>query len=266
MVAPPDRPVALSIGDPAGIGPELAVLLWHTAKTKSLPPFLVMHGAQVLEAAAGRIGLPTPVMTIADSGEAAGCFSAGLPVLGSEDAIYAPGRPDDGGARLALASLKDAVTAAHDGTASAVVTLPVAKARLASIGFAHPGQTEFLAAACDLPDDASVMMLAGPSLKAVPLTVHCALAEVPQLLSVGLIHQRGHIVANALKRDYGVASPRLAITGLNPHAGEGGLLGQEEIEIISPLLDDLRTNGMDLAGPLSADTMFHAPARVNVLL
>lgn len=260
-VAPFPQPLALSIGDPAGIGPELAVLAWHARKTQNVPPFFAVHGAGVLQAASHRMGLTTPVERIGKPGEACAGFANGLPVLGDEDAPYRPGKPDDAGARLALSSLQNATSAAFEGEAAGVVTLPVAKSRLAAIGFAHPGQTEFLAAACGLEDDASVMMLAGPSLKAVPLTVHLALCDVPGSLSVALIHRRGLTVAKALRRDYGIAAPRLAVTGLNPHAGEGGAFGREEIEIIAPAIKALRADGVDASGPHPADALFAPRSR-----
>ena len=260
-VARSPLPLALSIGDPAGIGPELAVLAWHARETHRVPPFFAVHGAGVLAAASRRLGLDTPVERIGQPEEAAAAFANGLPVLGDKDAAYLPAEPDDAGARLALASLQDATRLAFHGEAAGVVTLPVAKSRLAAIGFAHPGQTEFLAAACGLEDDASVMMLAGPSLKAVPLTVHCALAEVPGRLSIALIHRRGLTVAEALRRDYGIASPRIAVTGLNPHAGEGGAFGREEIDIIAPAIEALRTDGVDASGPHPADALFAPRSR-----
>ncbi|GMN12660.1 4-hydroxythreonine-4-phosphate dehydrogenase PdxA [Altererythrobacter sp. MTPC7] len=271
MVAPaspkPALPLALSIGDPAGIGPELAVLAWHAREGRGaaqpLPPFFAMHGAGVLRAASERLGLDTPLERIAAPADAGAVFGHALPVLGQADGPYTPGAPGDDGALLALASLQDAARLAYEDKASGIVTLPVAKAQLAAIGFAHPGQTEFLAAACDLPPGASVMMLAGPSLKAVPLTVHCALADVPSRLSVDLIVRRGRIVADALRRDYGIQRPRLAVTGLNPHAGEGGAFGREEIEIIAPAIEALRAQGVEASGPHPADALFAPRSRAG---
>jgi 4-hydroxythreonine-4-phosphate dehydrogenase len=142
------------------------------------------------------------------------------------------------------------------GVAEALVTGPIAKAELAKIGFDFPGQTEFVAAWCDAAPEDAVMMLAGPSLRTVPMTVHCALSEVPGRLSIELIVRRGTIVAEGLRKDFGIASPRLAICGLNPHAGENGRMGREEIEIIAPAIKRLRAEGIDATGPHPADTLF----------
>jgi 4-hydroxythreonine-4-phosphate dehydrogenase len=160
------------------------------------------------------------------------------------------------GSHLALGSLEAAVALAVSGEAAALVTGPIAKNELAKIGFSYPGQTEFVAAACGASDEDAVMMLAGPQLRTVPMTVHCALAEVPGRLSVELIVNRGRIVDRALKQDFGIAAPRLAICGLNPHAGEDGRMGREEIEIIAPAIAALRAEGIDATGPHPADTLF----------
>ncbi len=164
--------------------------------------------------------------------------------------------PDADGARLALASLKRATGLAVEGRAGGLVTGPVAKAALAGIGFDHPGQTEFVAAACGVPAEDAVMMLAGPTLRTVPITVHCSLAEVPGRLSAALIERRCTIVAQALRRDFGIAEPRLAVCGLNPHAGENGRMGREEIDIIAPAIAALRAAGIDASGPHPADSLF----------
>ena len=256
-------PLALSIGDPAGIGPELAVLAWSARDEAAIAPFFAVHGAGVLESAARRLGLPCPIVRIRRPADAVAGWSTGMPVLGDRDCEWQPGAPGETGAWLALASLEDAVRAAIDKTASGVVTLPVSKEQLARVGFAHPGQTEYLAAACGLAPETSVMMLAGPSLKAVPLTVHCALADVPGMLTPDLIVRRGMTVAAALRDDYGIARPRLAVTGLNPHAGENGAFGDEETRIIAPAIARLREQGVDATGPHPADALFAPRARAG---
>ena len=216
-------PLAVSLGDPAGIGPEIIVESWarrHERRhDKVLAPFFVTGGFGLLEQAAAARDIACPVLRIDDPAEAVRCFGRGLPVLGQEDVSYRPGTPDDAGAALALASLAEAVRMALLGKASGVVTAPVAKAQLARVGFEFPGQTEFLAAACGLGPDEVVMMLAGPSLRAVPVTVHCALADVPRLLDTEKIAAKARIVASALSRDFGIEAPRIAVCGLNPHAG-----------------------------------------------
>lgn len=254
-------PLAVSLGDPAGIGPEIIVESWLRRRESGLAPFFVAAGASVLAAAAQIRGIPAPIVRIDDPAQAAEAFAHGLPVLGTDDCGYWPGDADERGAALALGSLAAGVRAALTGKASGVVTAPVAKAQLATVGFEFPGQTEFLAVACGLDPDKAVMMLAGPSLRTVPLTVHCGLAEVPGLLTSGMIVAKARIVADALARDFGIAEPRLAICALNPHAGEGGRFGTEERDIIAPAIALLRQAGLAVTGPHAADAIFTPRAR-----
>jgi 4-hydroxythreonine-4-phosphate dehydrogenase len=249
-------PLAVSLGDPAGVGPELLAEAWARREREGLPPFFAVHGAQVIAAAAKARGLDVPVAPISAPWEAARAFASGLPVLGTGDTGYRPGAPDTEGAALALESLRLATELARSGEAGAVVTGPIAKARLAEVGFDFPGQTEFVAHACGIAAEDAVMMLAGPQLRTVPITVHCALADVPRLLSPALIANRARIVANAMQRDFGLASPRLAIAALNPHAGEDGRFGDEEARIIAPAIAALRAEGIAATGPHPADAMF----------
>lgn len=256
-------PLAVSLGDPAGIGPEIIAESWARRTEAGLAPFFVTGGAQVLAAAAAQRGIDVPVEVVDTPQQALGLWDRALPVFGNTAGEYRPGAADDSGAALALFALMNATTLALAGHAAGVVTAPVSKAQLARVGFTQPGQTEFLADACDLPHDDAVMMLAGPSLRAVPLTVHCALAEVPGLLSIELIARRARIVARALERDFGLAAPRIAVCGLNPHAGEGGKFGDEEARIIAPAIDMLRSEGMDITGPHPADALFTPRARAT---
>ncbi len=250
-------PLAVSLGDPAGVGPELICQAWMRREAERLPPFLVAGGAGVLHEAAARRGVTLPVERIGNPFDAAQAFARALPVLpAAADAAYAPGQPGEAGSRLALASLELATTLAVGGHASAVITGPISKAELAAVGFAFPGQTEYVADASGTPVNDAVMMLAGPQLRTVPLTVHCALAEVPHLVSAELILRKVRVVAAALKADFGIAAPRIAICGLNPHAGEKGRMGREEIEIIAPAIEALRAEGIDATGPHPADTLF----------
>jgi 4-hydroxythreonine-4-phosphate dehydrogenase len=249
-------PLAVSLGDPAGVGPELICEAWARRESEKLPPFFVCGGGGLLREAAARREIEMPVATLGDAAEATECFAAALPVIGDADGSYRPGEPDSDGARLALASLEAAAALTTSGTAAAIVTGPVSKAELAKIGYPYPGQTEFVAAACGAAAEDAVMMLAGPRLRTVPMTVHCALSEVPGRLSIDLIRRRSAIVAEALRRDFGLASPRVAICGLNPHAGENGRMGREEIEIIAPAIKALRAEGIDATGPHPADTLF----------
>lgn len=251
----------MSLGDPAGISPEIICDAWTRRADGRLPPFFVTGGADVLKAAAARRGLQVPLVVIDRPTEAVEAFADGLPVLGGPDGEYCPGEPDESGARLALASLTNASALVVSGQAAAIVTGPIAKSQLAKVGFAFPGQTEFVAAASGVPADDAVMMLAGPQLRTVPLTVHCALSEVPGRISIDLIRRRAAIVDRALRQDFGIAAPRIAICGLNPHAGESGRMGREEIEIIAPAVAALRAEGIDATGPHPADALFTEHAR-----
>ncbi|WP_338028019.1 4-hydroxythreonine-4-phosphate dehydrogenase PdxA [Croceibacterium selenioxidans] len=255
------KPLAVSLGDPAGIAPEVICEAWTKRGAKSLPPFFVTGGAGVLRAAAALRGFRVPLAIIDHPGQAVEAFASALPVLGGSDSEYRPGEPDESGARLALGSLEAASLLAASRDAGAIVTGPIAKSELAKIGFGFPGQTEFVAAACDIPADDAVMMLAGPQLRTVPLTVHCALSEVPGRISADLILRRATIVDQALRQDFGIPAPRIAICGLNPHAGEGGRMGREEIEIIAPAIAALRAAGIDATGPHPADALFAGHAR-----
>ena len=243
-------PLAVSLGDPAGVGPELIVAAWAAREPEALPAFFVCGGASLLTAAGAH------VVPIADPAEAAGAFAHGLPVLAGPDGDYRPGTPDLNGAAIALASLEAAVSLARDHQAAGIVTGPISKALVAAHDTGFVGQTEFCADACWRPREDAVMLLAGPQLKVVPLTVHCALADVPRLVTYDLILHRCRIVDRAMRDDFGIAAPRIALTGLNPHAGEAGRMGHEEIEVIAPAIAQLRAEGIDATGPHPADTLF----------
>lgn len=258
-----DAPLAIAIGDPAGIGPEIIVEAWAARSDANLAPFFVVGGREVLRSAATQRGIDCPIIEISSASEIASAFNRGLPVIGDLDAGFTPANPSKTGAELALGSLEQATELAKTGVAAGLVTAPISKSQLAQLGFAHPGQTEFLAAACDLPARDAVMMLAGPSLRTVPLTVHCALADVPKLISFDLICHKARIVAAALESDFGIERPRLAIAGLNPHAGEEGRFGDEEARIIVPAIEALQAEGIDATGPHPADALFMPRARAN---
>jgi 4-hydroxythreonine-4-phosphate dehydrogenase len=258
-VAP--APLAVSLGDPAGVGPELICEAWARRESEGLPAFLVCGGAVLLHEAAARRGFDVPIRRVRHPAEATDAFIGGLPVYGDSDGPYRPDEPDQDGARLALASLDLAARLAVTGEARGIVTGPIAKALLAQVGFDFPGQTEFVASACGIGAESAVMMLAGPSLRTVPLTVHVPLADVPGLLSIELIVRRASIVAAALQRDFGLTRPRLAICALNPHAGEDGRMGSEEQAIIKPAIEALRARGIEATGPHPADSLFAPRAR-----
>lgn len=253
--------LAVSLGDPAGVGPELIAAAWARREADGLMPFFVAGGPELLAEAALRRGIHLPVTQIFHPAEAFDCFDYSLPVLAGADGDYTPGAPSRAGAELALASLEEACRLVVAGEAAGLVTGPIAKARLAEVGFTHPGQTEFVAAACGVAAQDAVMMLAGPQLRTVPLTVHIALADVPARLSAELIAARTRIVARALAQDFGIDCPRLAIAALNPHAGEEGRMGHEEALIIMPAIAALQAEGLAVTGPHPADALFTPRAR-----
>ena len=256
-------PLALTLGDPAGIGPELALSAWLRRESDLIAPFFVCGGHRVLKEAAAHTGLDVQCVAITDPGAAAERFAQALPVLEGADALYSPAAPTEDGARMARLSLELGTALARDGHAAAVITGPVSKARLASVGFTFPGQTEFLADAAGLAPNEVAMMIAGPSLRTVPLTIHIALADVPHALSTELIVSRARIVAKALQRDFGLAEPRLAIAALNPHAGENGAFGDEEARIVAPAIAELEAEGLLVSGPHPADALFAPRARAT---
>ncbi|MFM6829142.1 MAG: 4-hydroxythreonine-4-phosphate dehydrogenase PdxA, partial [Novosphingobium sp.] len=254
-------PLALSLGDPAGVGPELIAAAWAARDEAELPPFFVAGGADVVRAAAAQRGLAVPVVELFHPNEAFEQFGYALPVLAGVDGHYAPGKPDRAGAELAQASLTEATELTRRGEAAALVTAPIAKALLAEVGFEYPGQTEFVAAACSYAPGDAVMMLAGPQLRTVPLTVHVALSAVPGMITPALIERKARIVAMALARDFGIERPRIAVAARNPHAGEQGRMGREDEEIVAPVIAALAVEGLAITGPHSADGLFTAHAR-----
>jgi 4-hydroxythreonine-4-phosphate dehydrogenase len=252
-------PLAVAMGDPAGVGPEITAKAWKARDLHSLAPFFAVGDPRAVAAV-----WDGPVQQIGDPQETATVFPNALPVISVADAgEITPGQPDIEGASCALHSLELAVGLARSDAAGALVTGPVSKARLYDIGFTYPGQTEFVAERCGVARDNTVMMLAGPTLRVVPITVHVALADVPALLSVELVLAKARVTARGLYRNFGIETPRLAFAGLNPHAGEGGAIGREEIDILLPAIEQLRAEGIDAVGPFAADGMFHARARAG---
>jgi 4-hydroxythreonine-4-phosphate dehydrogenase len=253
------RPLAVSLGDPAGIGPEVVAKCWDGRAQFDLPPFAAVGDPRSV----GNVW-DGPIELIDDPRQADSVFDYALPLFqipAAEPDV--PGRPTVSGAHCSLDSLEIAVGLARSGSAAGVVTGPVSKEQLYSIGFSHPGQTEFVAERCGVSPGNVAMMLAGPTRRSVPVTTHLPLADVPSSLSTQLIEARARTVLRGLQRNFGIVEPRLAISGLNPHAGEGGMLGREEVEIIIPAIDNLRAEGWRVTGPHPADTMFHAAARAR---
>jgi 4-hydroxythreonine-4-phosphate dehydrogenase len=257
------KPLALTSGEPAGIGPDITLKAWLRRAELNLPSFYVLGDCGSLRDRAGALGLDVTFAEISPE-EASAAFATALPVVATgSPATARPGQPDDSSATAAIASIRQAVADVMSGKAGAVVTNPIAKSVLYRAGFHHPGHTEFLAelAATNGRTPQPVMMLWSDTLAVVPVTIHLSLRDAIAQLSTDLIASTARIVAAGLKSRFGLARPRLVLSGLNPHAGEDGSLGTEDINVVKPAVDTLRNEGIDVRGPLPADTMFHAAAR-----
>ncbi|WP_343041082.1 4-hydroxythreonine-4-phosphate dehydrogenase PdxA [Nitratireductor arenosus] len=264
MSVEPQRPLALTSGDPSGIGPDIALAAWASRTRHALPPFYVLGDVDQLSSRARTLGLPIE-LKLSDPGSAVRDFEATLPVVPLRNRLIdRAGDPSPANAAGIIEAIERGVADAMSGAAGAIVTGPIAKKPLYDAGFAFPGHTEFLAhlagQAIGKPVK-PVMMLAGPSLRAVPVTIHIPLAAVPSALTTELIVETGRITAADLARRFGIARPRIAVAGLNPHAGEDGAMGREDIDIVHPAVAALQAEGIDARGPLPADTLFHAEAR-----
>lgn len=263
-------PLATTCGEPAGIGPDVTLAAWMRRREEALPPFYVIGSAELYERRARRLGLEVPVRVVTPE-TAAGAFDTALPVVDlGLPCRGEPGVLDPVDAPLVIAAIERAVRDVAEGRAAAIVTNPLNKHALYAVGFAHPGHTEFLgalAATVAPPPDGiawrPVMMLAGPDLRTVPVTVHVSLADAARDLDTETIVTTGRIVAADLTKRFGLPSPRLAVAGLNPHAGENGAMGREDAEVIAPAVARLEAEGIDARGPLPADTMFHGRARAT---
>ena len=257
-------PLALSQGDPAGIGPDIALQAWLRREALDLPPFMYIGDAEVLRIRARQLELDVRIQE-ADIGDTAAVFASALPVFNiATGTEVLAGSPHVANAKGTISAIETTVQFCFDGRARGVVTNPIAKSVLYEAGFGFPGHTEFLAdlAARHVGHPVTpVMMLAGPKLRAVPVTIHIPIKDVPDALTQSLIVETCRIVAHDLKQRFGIATPRLAVAGLNPHAGEGGAIGHEDDDIIHPAIGTLRDEGIDALGPLPADTMFHDEAR-----
>ena len=258
-------PLILTQGDPSGIGPEVTLKAWLARKADA-HPYFVLGDAALLERTAKALQLDVPVARVS-ANEAAQAFANALPVVDLGFPVKGiPGQPDVADAPATIAAIERGVRMVKSGEASAIVTNPIAKESLYKAGFAHPGHTEFLGELGEALWGARVlpvMMLWSPQLAVVPVTIHVSLARAIQNLTTDLIVKTARIVAADLTSKFGLAAPRLAIAGLNPHAGEGGSMGREDIEIVAPAVAQLRAEGIDARGPLPPDTMFHAAARAN---
>lgn len=260
------RALALTMGDPAGIGPDLALAAWKDRSQLGLPPFFLIADPHMLAERARTLGLDIPIAEV--SAEAAsGRFDTALPVLPVLLKTQSvAGTPDPANAGAIIEAIRLGVELTLAGRVRAVVTNPIAKSVLYASGFGFPGHTEFLA---DLASKAAghplmpVMLLAGPSLRVAPVTIHIPLSQVPGALTREAIVETGRIIARDLVSRFGLTAPRIAVSGLNPHAGEDGALGAEDAKIIAPAIAELCADGINAFGPLPADTMFHAEARAN---
>jgi 4-hydroxythreonine-4-phosphate dehydrogenase len=264
--ARPARPLAVTLGEPAGIGLEITLMAWQQRRRRGLTPFYLIADAGYVAQRAKILGFEVTVAE-SDPAGAVAMFDRALPVAPLKKPITAtPGRPDGTSGPAAIASIRHAVNDVLKGDCAAIVTNPIAKNVLYGSGFTDPGHTEFLA---KLAQEASgktfrpVMLLWSGDLAVIPVTIHVPLKDVPRLLTTALIVETGRIVAREFATRFGIARPRLAVAGLNPHAGENGTIGNEEVGVIAPAIAQLAAEGIDARGPLPADTMFHAAARAS---
>ena len=248
------------MGEPAGIGGEIALKAW-LHRDEGVPPFYVIDDPLRLGELAAVFGWPVPVQAIADPSEALRAFATALPVLSVGGAPMAePGHPHIADPRLIIGAIDMAVEDVLTGRAAAMVTNPINKDVLYEAGFSYPGHTEYLAELAGTDED-PVMMLVCPELRVVPVTIHMPIKAAIEALSAEAIVHAGEVTHAALKQDFGIAAPVIAVAGLNPHAGENGALGREDLDIVAPAVGELRTRGIVARGPLPPDTMFHAEAR-----
>ena len=257
--------LALTMGEPAGIGGEIALMAW-TKRDGGVPPFFLLDDPERLAALARRIGIAAPIAAIEAPEVAVERFAGALPVLPVRLAKAAmPGKLDPANAGAVLEAIRRAVDLVRAGRARAVVTNPIHKHALYQAGFNHPGHTEYLAelASENGRTPTPVMMLACPELKVVPVTIHLPLKRAIADLTTEMIVETGEILARDLQRRFGKATPRIAVAGLNPHAGEGGALGKEDDEIVRPAIEALKKLGIAATGPWAPDSMFHADARAG---
>lgn len=260
------RPLALTMGDPAGIGLDITLSAWRDRAISGVPPFILYADPSAVAERARKLAITADLAVSEDHQAACDAFASRLPVRPVPLAVPAvPGRTDVANAGAIIAAIDLAVADVVAGRAAAVTTNPIAKSTLLRAGFHHPGHTEYLAelAGRHQPDKrwVPVMMLASDILRVVPLTVHVPIARVPELLSAARVGETVRIAAEALTSDFGIARPRIAVTGLNPHAGEAGTIGREEVAVIGPAIEALQAEGLAVTGPHSADSLFHADAR-----
>lgn len=264
-------PLAVSLGDPAGIGPDIVVTAAAASVARELPPFVVHGDPEVLAERAAALGLALPLRVVADASELqreSYANPGALPVIAARAAEpVVAGRPNAANAAAVIQAIECAVADVVAGRAAAVVTCPIAKSVQQAAGFRHPGHTEFLGALAERHHPGTrarpVMMLASDELRVVPATVHIPLAAVPAALTRDLLRETIVTTEAALRADFGLTRPRIAVTGLNPHAGESGTMGREDADVIAPVVAELAALGLAVSGPYPADTLFHAAARAR---
>jgi 4-hydroxythreonine-4-phosphate dehydrogenase len=265
---PGTKPLVVTQGDPAGVGPEIVLKAWLARQEHALPPFGWVGNPEILRRLSANLGWIVPLAEVAPGGISSS-FGSALPVISPADfsqVVPLPGQPDPASAPSTINSIRLAVDLVRSGQAGAVVTMPIAKHVLYKSGFSHPGHTEYLASLAAPVDGAAppaVMLIWSPLLAVVPVTIHIPLAKVPEQLTTGLIIETGRIVAREYRQRFGIENPRLALAGLNPHAGENGAMGHEDATIVAPAVAQLRSEGIDATGPWPADTMFHERARTG---
>ncbi len=254
------RPLALTMGDPAGIGGELSLKAWLARRTAR--PFVALDDPDRLSDVARTLGLDVPVRIVNAAAAAGAVFREALPVLPVRLATpVRPGIADPANAAAVISSIERAARLTQSGETAAMVTNPIHKSTLYGVGFPHPGHTEFLAALTGAP--LPVMMLVSPDMRVVPITVHASLRHMLDMITVDRIVSVCRVTAAALREHWGITAPRLAVAGLNPHAGEDGTMGEEEIKIIAPAIAQLRAEGFEVTGPWAADSMFTPAARAR---
>lgn len=256
----------MTMGEPGGIGPDITLMTWAARAERRLPPFYVIADPAMLAGRASPLGLSVPI-AVTTPDMAAELFDEALPVVDPGVMLVAkPGIADSADAGAVIRSIEMAVEHVHAGLAAAVVTNPIQKSSLYAAGFGYPGHTEYLGSLADQLWGGTarpIMMIAGPELRTVPITIHVPVRQVSALLTIDLVVETTRIVEEGMRRQFGLPRPRLVIAGLNPHAGEDGSIGTEDRDVIAPAVARLRADGIDVRGPLAADTLFHAAARAT---
>ena len=260
-------PIAVTIGEPSGIGPEVIIKSWFKRRENMLPPFFVIGSPEIIQKHAEQIRLPIPIEVISGPRETAEAYDQVLPVIDlGLDSDFHFAVPNQNTAQTVISAIDHAVEYIMRGQARAMATAPIHKAALYSAGFTSPGHTEYLAEQVKKhigKEFQSVMMLASEELCVVPLTIHEPLHKVPELINHALLVRTIKTIHDSMKKYFGLPSPRIAVSGLNPHAGENNSMGTEDSQIIAPAIEAIKKKGIDVSGPIPADTMFHKAARAQ---